>query len=140
MNTTWMPLFQSNLLLFTRLGFPGGSAGKESTCNAGDLGLIPRSGRSLRERKGYPLQYSGLENAMGHIVHRVAKSWTQLSDFHFHSVTPWTAARQASLSFTFSWSWFKFVSTELMMLSNHLILCTPFSFCPQSFPGQGLFQ
>ena len=45
------------------MGFPGGSAGKESACNAGDLGLIPRLGRSPVEGKGYPLQYSGLENS-----------------------------------------------------------------------------
>ena len=47
------------------LGFPGGSAGKDSACNAGDLGLIPVLGRSPGEGKGYPLQYSGLENSMG---------------------------------------------------------------------------
>ena len=45
-------------------GFPCGSVGKESTCNAGDLGSIPRLGRSLGEEKGYPLQYSGLENSV----------------------------------------------------------------------------
>ena len=45
-------------------GFPCGSAGKESTCNAGDLGSIPELGRSPQEGKGYPLQYSGLENSM----------------------------------------------------------------------------
>ena len=45
--------------------FPGGSAGKESTCNVGDLGSIPGLGRSLGEGKGYPLQYSGLENCIG---------------------------------------------------------------------------
>ena len=64
-------------------GFPVGSAGKESTCNAGDLGLIPELGRSPGEGKGYPLPYSGLQNSMDCIVHEVAKSWTQLSDFHF---------------------------------------------------------
>ena len=69
------------------LSFPGGSAGKESTCNAGDLGPIPGLGRSPGEGKGCPLQYSGLENSMDYIVHWVAKSQTQLSDFHFHSVT-----------------------------------------------------
>ena len=63
---------------------PGGSAGEESTCNVGDLGLIPGLGRSPREGKGYPLQYSGLENSMDCIVHEVAKSWTRLSNFHFH--------------------------------------------------------
>ena len=61
-----------------------GSAGKESTCNVGDLGSIPGLGRSPGEGKGYPFQYSGLENFMDCIVHRVAKSRTRLSDFHFH--------------------------------------------------------
>ena len=46
------------------MGFPCGSAGKESTCNVGDLALIPGLGRSPGEGKGYPLQYSGLENSM----------------------------------------------------------------------------
>ena len=46
-----------------RKGFPGGSTGKDSACNVGDLGSIPRLGRSPRERNGYPLQYSGLENS-----------------------------------------------------------------------------
>ena len=64
--------------------FPGGSTGKESACNAGDLGLIPGLGRSPGEGKGCPLQYSGLENSMVCIVHGVAKSWRRLSDFHFH--------------------------------------------------------
>ena len=65
------------------LGFPGGSDGKESACNVGDLGLIPGLGRSPGEGKGYPLQYSGLENSMDCIVHGVAKSQTGLSNFHF---------------------------------------------------------
>ena len=56
------------------LGFPCDSGGKESTCNAGDLGSIPGLGRSPGEGKGYPLQYSGLENSMDCIVHGVAKS------------------------------------------------------------------
>ena len=55
------------------LGFPCGSAGKEYTCNAGDLGSIPGLGRSPGEGKGYPLQYSGLENSMDYIVHGVAE-------------------------------------------------------------------
>ena len=46
------------------LGFPGGSDGKESTCNAGDLGSIPGLGRFPGEGTGYPFQYSGLENPM----------------------------------------------------------------------------
>ena len=52
------------------LGFPHGSAAKESACNAGDLGSIPGIG----EGKGYPFQYSGLENSMDCIVHGVTKS------------------------------------------------------------------
>ena len=67
------------------IGFlPYGSAGKESACNVGDLVSIPGLVRSPGEGKGYPLQYSGLENSMDCIVHGVAKSRTQLSDFHFH--------------------------------------------------------
>ena len=46
---------------------------------------IPGSGRSAGEGIGYPLQYSGLENSMDYIVHGVAKSWTQLSNFHYES-------------------------------------------------------
>ena len=72
---------QATTLVF--LSFPCGSAGKESTCNAGDLGSIRGLGRSPGEGKGYPLQYSGLENSMDCIVQGVTKSQTQLSNFHF---------------------------------------------------------
>ena len=66
-------------------GFPGSSAGKESTCNEGDPSLILGLGRSNpREGIDYPLQYSGLENSMDCIVHGVTKSLTRLSsDLHF---------------------------------------------------------
>ena len=57
-------------------GFPGGSASKESACNVGDLGCTPVLGRTPGEEKGYPLQYSVLENSMDYIVHGVAKSRT----------------------------------------------------------------
>ena len=57
----------------------------KSARNVGDLGSIPGLGRSPGERKGHPLQYSGLENSMDCIVHGVAKSQIQLSDFHFHA-------------------------------------------------------
>ena len=67
-----------------KIGLPCGSTGKESSCNVGDLGSIPGLGRSPGEGKGYPLQYSCLENSMDCIVHGVAKSRTQLSDFHFY--------------------------------------------------------
>ena len=65
------------------LGFPCDSAGKESACNAGDLGSIPGLGRSPDEGNCYPLQYYGLENSMDCIAHGVTKSQTRLSDFHF---------------------------------------------------------
>ena len=74
--------------------FTGGSAGKESACNVGDLGSIPGLGRSPGEANGYPLQYSGLENCMDCIVHGVAKSWTQLSDFDFYISTVYMAIVQ----------------------------------------------
>ena len=63
-------------------GLPCGSAGKESTCNVGDLGLIPGLGRSPGEGRVYPLQYSGLENFMAYTVNEVANSWTQLCVFN----------------------------------------------------------
>ena len=53
-----------NLTILSQLGFPCGSAGKEAACNPGDLDSIPGLGRSPGEGKGYPLQYSGLENSM----------------------------------------------------------------------------
>ena len=56
---------------------------ESSFCNAEDLGLIPGLGRSPGEGKGYPLQYSGLENPMDCVVHRVTESRTRLSTFHF---------------------------------------------------------
>ena len=61
------------------MGFPGSSAGKESACNAGDLGLIPGLGRSPGGGHSNPLQYSGLENPHGQrslVSHVLEKSWT----------------------------------------------------------------
>ena len=73
------------------MGFLGVSDGKESSCNVGDLGSIPGLGRFPGEGNDYPLQYSGLENSMDRgawwaTVHGIAKNWTQLNNFHFHSV------------------------------------------------------
>ena len=70
------PLEKDRLPTPVFLGFPGGSAGKESACNVGDLGSIPGLGRSPGEGKSYPLPYSGLENSMSCIVHGVTKSRT----------------------------------------------------------------
>ena len=71
------------------MGFSGASDDKESACSAGDLTLIPKSGRSPGEGNGYALQYSCLENSMDRgacqatVVHGVSKSQTQLSNYHF---------------------------------------------------------
>ena len=75
--------WKCNGLLLVVQGFPCGLAGQESACNAGDLDSIPSLGRSPREGKSYPLQYSGLGNSIDCIVHGVTKSRTWLSDFHF---------------------------------------------------------
>ena len=90
---TFLPFWGREKLLSTqghledtscKLDFPGSSADKESACNEGDISSIPGLGRSPGEGKRYPLQYSGLQNSMDCLVHGVAKSWTWLSDFHFH--------------------------------------------------------
>ena len=65
------------------LSFLCDSVGKESACNVEALGSIPELGRSPGEGKGYPLWYSGLENPIDSIVHRVAKSGTRLRNFDF---------------------------------------------------------
>ena len=77
------PFYMCNIWL--NVGFPGGSDGKESICNVGDLCSIPVLGRSSGGGHGNPLHYSFLENPMNRgslraTVHRVAKSWTWLSD------------------------------------------------------------
>ena len=72
------------------------------SCNSGDLGSIPGLGRSPGEGKGYPLQYSGLENSTDCIVYEVTKSRTQLSNFHFHypKELHWKAAEITMQAFT----------------------------------------
>ena len=73
------------------MGFPCGSVGKESACNAGELGLIPGLGRPPGERKGYPLQYSGLENSMDYIAHGVAGKLDMTKRLsHFEDIVMWT--------------------------------------------------
>ena len=74
------------IYILLQMGFPGGSAGRESACNVGDLGSTPGLGRSPGEGKGYPLQYSGLENSMDYIVYGVTKSRKQLNDSHFSQI------------------------------------------------------
>ena len=65
---------------YRSLGFPGGSAGKESPCITGDLGSIPGLGRSPGEGKGYPFQYSRLENSMDYIVHVVGNKESDMTE------------------------------------------------------------
>ena len=79
---------QTGLTNTFTLGFPGGSDGKESACNAGAEGSVAGLGRSPGEGNGFPLQYSCLKNSMDRgvwwaAVHGVAKSWTQLSINYF---------------------------------------------------------
>ena len=82
------------------MGFPGGSAGNESTWSA-----IPGLGRSPREGNMYPLHYSGLENFMDCKVPGVAKSWAQLSNFHFQSLAryPRSVRDITTVILWFSW-------------------------------------
>ena len=70
------------------LDFSCGSAGKESACSAGDLGSIPGLGRSPGEGKGYPLQYSGLENSIDCIVHWVTRARHGWATFTFTLLFP----------------------------------------------------
>ena len=75
---------------FIYLVFPCGSAGKESTCNAGDLGLIPVLGRSPVEGKGYPCQYSGLENSpWGHKGSDTTERLSHTSHLKTDQWLPW---------------------------------------------------
>ena len=148
--------------------YPGGSVVKNMPTNAKHAASIPGSGRSPAEGNGNPLQYSCLENPMDGgawwaTVRGVAKSQTRLSHFtHFTlpkrkwkwkllssvqspsrvslPVTPWTAARQASLSITNSQNLLKLVSIKSVMPSNHLILCRPLLLQPSTFPSIRVFS
>ena len=109
---------RNRLLTPVFLGFPGSSAGKESTRNVGDLGLIPGLGRSPGEGKGYPLQYSGLENSTDCIIHGVAKSQTQLGDFQ--KTNQWYWPIFFGSIFVWFWYWVMLASkTEI--ISSFLI-------------------
>ena len=132
---------------------------KNLSARAGDVrdgGSVPGLGRYPGGEHGNPFQYSCLENPRDRgtwqaIGHRFAKSQTQLKQLStqhvvvqllscvWHFATPWTAAHQTPLFSTISWNLLKFMSIELVMLSNHLILCCPFSFYLPSFPASGSF-
>ena len=79
---------------------------KKSTCNVGDLGSIPGLGRSPGEGKGYPLQYSSLENFMDYTVRGVTKSQTRLSDSHFHFLSLHILSERFSLAIVHSCGFF----------------------------------
>ena len=120
------------ILLIVLLGFPGGSAGQESTCSVGDLSSISGLGRSPWGGHGNPLQYSGLENLHGQrslvgyspwsckesdmteisAAQHMAHQWVQLLRRVRLSATPWTAACQVSLSITNSQSLLKLMPIE----------------------------
>ena len=136
-------------------GFPCGSAYKESTCNAQDLGTIPDliSGlEDLLENNVCPLQHSGLENSMDFTVYGVPKSghdWTTFKVSRIFSsvqlfshvrlfATPWIAARQASLSITNSKSSLRLMSIESVMPSHPL--SSPSPPARNSSQHQSLFQ
>ena len=145
-------------------GFPGGSNGKESSCYVRDPGLIfPGLGRSCEEVNDYSLQYSCLENSIERgawraTVHGVVELNTTEQHTHiyievqvqFSSVqllsrvrlfaTPWTAARQASLSINNPWSSPKLMSIKSVIPSNHLILCRPHLLLPSIFSSIRVFS
>ena len=103
------------------MGFPGGSAGKESSCNAGDLGSIPGWARSPGERKGYPLRYSGLENSTDSPWGRKELDTTERLSLHFTRVL-WVAGFSDHLIFLWAghppgWDWPTFSCAEGTFLS-----------------------
>ena len=104
--------------------FLGLSVDKESACTAEDMCSIPGSGRSSGEENGNPLQYYYLGNPINRGAWQDTLSVQSLSYVRLFA-TPWTAARQASLSITNSWSLLKLKSIESVMSSNHLVLCRP---------------
>ena len=115
--------------------------GKESTWNAGDMGLLPGLGRSPGEENGNILQYSCLGNPMDRgawmaPVHLVVQSLSRVR----LSAASWTVAHQASLSFIISWNLLKLMSIESVMPSSHLVLCRPLLLLPSIFPRIRLFS
>ena len=82
----------------------------------------------------YHLLYVSTEVSLAFLLSLLFRCYGQ------HFVTPWTAAHQTPLSFTVSWSLFKFMSTEWVMPSNHLILCRPLLLLPSIFPSIRVFS
>ena len=97
---------------------------KKSAYNAGDVGSIPGLGRSSGEGKGYPLQYSGLENSMDNIVHGVANSQTWVSDFHSHFL-PWKSLNLAIYLVKFLPMVHKYLEGHAQLSHHFLKSCLP---------------
>ena len=103
--------------------FPDSSAGKESACNVRDPGLIPGLGRSPGERKGYPLQYSGLENSMDCIVHGITKRRTRLSDFTMPTSTVlWISSLEPPLECCLCCDWKAWFFKHCWLSLQHTVL------------------
>ena len=107
------------------LGFPDGSAPKQSACNVGDLGSIPGLGISPGEGNSYPLQYFGLEYSMDYIVHGVTKSRTQLSDFDLLAIMNKIAMNRHVQVFVFGICILNPSQLILFWLSRMLFSCPP---------------
>ena len=125
--------------------------GKGATCQYRRGSVIPGSGKFPGEGNGIPLQYSCLQNPMDRgswwaTGHAVAETQKRLSSVQSSrsvvsdSPTLWTAARQASLSITNSWSLLKLMSIELVMPYKHLILCGHLLLPPSIFPSIRVFS
>ena len=119
--------------------------------------MTSESERFPGERNGYPLQYSCLGNSMDRgmsftfmFTHSISQGMPKIASKSPSSVqtlgcvrlsvTPWTTARQASLSITNSWSLLKLMSIESVMPSNRLILCCPLLLLPSIFPSIRVFS
>ena len=123
---------------------------KNLSFNEGDLGLIPGSGRSPGEGKGYPLQYSGLENSMDYTVLGVTNSWTWLSNFHFHFwlyhwvgsaslKTHWTPCQWMLFILKPIWGFFFFFSVN-DFTSLFFLICPRSSFLGSASNTSGLVK
>ena len=131
-----MPWRRDRLPTPVFLGFPCGSAGRESTCNAGDLGSIPGFGKIPWRRKRLPTPefWPGEFHGLCSPVQLNRSGIVQLL------ATPWTAARQASLSITNSRSLLKLMSIRSVMPSSHLILYHPLFLLPPIPPSIRVFS
>ena len=112
------------------MGFPGSSAGKESTCNEGDLGSIPGLRRSPGEGSNYPLHYSGLENSMDWgawqaTVHGITKSQTRLRAFHFQGdIFTFFFQSMGKISYFMNPSWKLYLKLDikLVLIQNKVLV------------------